>query len=216
MIRACMILGGDIDSSTEFIKDEINKTKFIVGVDSGTDVLRKINILPDVLIGDLDSISADTLLWINENEVEKHVFKPEKDFTDFHLSMKYVGKKGVTDISILGAFGNREDHFYGNLITALDFSKNMNIILKSENRNCGFLYGENHLDVKIGEIWSFFPFGEELPVISLNGFKYKLAEKTLDYSNPLGVSNISKENTITVTVHNRAPVLYFRYLGKKL
>ncbi len=214
MKRACAILGGDLNSPSTFIENEIKKADLVVGVDSGANVLKKLSILPDIIIGDMDSISKLTLKWIEDNKVEKNVYNPEKDFTDYQISMEYIQNKGIVEASILGAFGNRDDHFYGNLITTFFYSRKMKIILKTENENCGFLYGENRFITKKGEIWSFFPFGEKLPEVSLKGFKYVLDRKKLNYSNPLGVSNISEGNKINVIIHNDAPVLFFRYLGK--
>ena len=214
MNRACVILGGDLNSPLPFIKNEIEKADLVVGVDSGTNVLKKLNIMPDIIIGDMDSISKSTLKWIEDSKVEKHVYNPEKDFTDYQIAMEYIKNNKINEASVLGAFGNRDDHFYGNLITTFFYSRKMKIILKTEKKNCGFLYGENYLFSEKGETWSFFPFGEKLPKVSLYGFKYKLDERELDYSNPLGVSNISEGNDIRVIIHNDAPILFFRYLGK--
>lgn len=214
MKRACVILGGDMNSPLPFIKNEIKKADLVVGVDSGANVLMKLSILPDIVIGDMDSISKSTLKWIEDNKVEKYVYNPEKDFTDYQIAMEYTINSKIKEASVLGAFGNRDDHFYGNLITTFFYSRKIKIILKTEKKNCGFLYGENHFIAEKGETWSFFPFGEKLPEVSLYGFKYELVGRELDYSNPLGVSNISESNDLRVVIHNDAPVLFFRYLGK--
>lgn len=214
MNRACVILGGDLNSPLPFIENEIKNADLVVGVDSGANVLKKLLILPDIIIGDMDSISQGTLKWVEDNKVEKHVYNPEKDFTDFQISMDYIQNRRIQEASILGAFGNRDDHFYGNLITTFFYSRKMKIILKTENKNCGFLYGENEFLSERGETWSFFPFGEKLPELSLKGFKYELNRKKLNYTNPLGVSNITVNKELEIIIHNDAPVLFFRYLGK--
>ena len=67
---------------------------------------------------------------------------------------------------------------------------------------------------ELGEIWSLFPFGGQPTMISLKGFKYSLRDATLEYGNPLGVSNETKESEVQILCKG-GTVLYFRWLKKQ-
>ena len=51
-------------------------------------------------------------------------------------------------------------------------------------------------------------------MISLKGFKYSLRDATLEYGNPLGVSNETKESEVQILCKG-GTVLYFRWLKKQ-
>jgi len=95
---------------------ELAKDKLVVAADAGADRLLKYNIMPDAVIGDLDSISdkASTKLeeWIVSN---KNIQK-----TDLEKAVEYAFKKGATEIQIIGWSGGRIDHTLGALGLAFD------------------------------------------------------------------------------------------------
>ena len=56
---AYIVLGGDIDVPWLFgILSKKKKEDLLVGVDSGMEALDRLGLLPDVLLGDFDSISV--------------------------------------------------------------------------------------------------------------------------------------------------------------
>ena len=95
---------------------ELAKDKLVVAADAGADRLLKYNIMPDAVIGDLDSISDKTSTkleeWIVSN---KNIQK-----TDLEKAVEYAFKKGATEIQIIGWSGGRIDHTLGALGLAFD------------------------------------------------------------------------------------------------
>ena len=85
---------------------ELAKNKLIIAADAGADQLLKYNIIPERVIGDLDSISdkASTKLeeWTISN---KNVQK-----TDLEKAVDYAFEKGASEIEIIGWSGGRIDH----------------------------------------------------------------------------------------------------------
>ena len=104
---------------------ELAKDKLVVAADAGADRLLKYNIIPDQIIGDLDSISdkATTKLeeWIVSN---KNVQK-----TDLEKATNYAFEKGASEIQIIGWSGGRIDH----TLAALGLAFNPRISLIDEN-----------------------------------------------------------------------------------
>ena len=104
---------------------ELAKDKLVVAADAGADRLLKYNIIPDQIIGDLDSISdkATTKLeeWIVSN---KNIQK-----TDLEKATDYAFEKGASEIQIIGWSGGRIDH----TLAALGLAFNPRISLIDEH-----------------------------------------------------------------------------------
>ena len=103
---------------------ELAKDKLVVAADAGADRLLKYNIIPDIVIGDLDSISNKTSTkleeWIVSN---KNIQK-----TDLEKAVDYAFEKGATKIQIVGWSGGRIDH----TLAALGLAFNPKISLIDE------------------------------------------------------------------------------------
>jgi len=95
---------------------ELAKDKLVIAADAGADRLLKYNIMPDAVIGDLDSISDKTSTkleeWIVSN---KNIQK-----TDLEKAVEYAFKKGAEKIQIIGWSGGRIDHTLGALGLVFD------------------------------------------------------------------------------------------------
>ena len=62
----------------------------IIAVDSGVEHLFKLSLDPTTLIGDLDSISENSLDKVKKNGVDIIAFNSNKDQTDFELALNYL------------------------------------------------------------------------------------------------------------------------------
>lgn len=77
--------------------------------------------LPDVIIGDMDSLSAG----LRKKYAERVVHVEEQDFNDQTKALLYVlnNFKDVDTIHFIGAAGKREDHTIGNLSLLMEYAK---------------------------------------------------------------------------------------------
>ena len=95
---------------------ELAKDKLVIAADAGADRLLKYNIMPDAVIGDLDSISDKTSTKLEEWIVSiKYIQK-----TDLEKAVEYAFKKGAEKIQIIGWSGGRIDHTLGALGLVFD------------------------------------------------------------------------------------------------
>ncbi|MGN1311230.1 MAG: thiamine diphosphokinase [Clostridia bacterium] len=112
-MKSLIITGGNINK--EFLQDFLKENKFekIIAADKGLEILNKLNVKPDFIIGDFDSVNKEILeKYIN---VPITYLKPEKDFTDTHMALKLAIEKGAKKITIIGAVGTRLDHTIANI-----------------------------------------------------------------------------------------------------
>ena len=113
-MKGLIISNGEI-SDLNILKSVAMDVDFIVCADGGADYITKININPDLVVGDLDSISSSTLQLIESENIEIQRYNPHKDATDTELATEYLVEKGFKKIVFMGVTGSRIDHTLGNI-----------------------------------------------------------------------------------------------------
>ena len=63
-------------------RDKLEKYDYVIGVDSGTEYLYKLFLIPNLIIGDLDSINSKTLDRARKDKAEIISYEIDKDKTD--------------------------------------------------------------------------------------------------------------------------------------
>ena len=111
-----VILNGQMHTDNTII-NQITNSDYIIAVDGSANKLFDLEITPDVIIGDLDS-----LLNIKNEDIEL-VETPDQNKTDFRKTLEWCIKKNILNISIFGISGESEDHFLGNYYTLSDFGE---------------------------------------------------------------------------------------------
>ena len=111
-----VILNGQMPTDYAII-NQITNSDYIIAVDGSANKLFDLEIIPDVIIGDLDSLQN-----INNKNIEL-VKTPNQNKTDFRKTLEWCIEKNILDISIFGISGESEDHFLGNYYTLSDFGE---------------------------------------------------------------------------------------------
>ena len=123
-MNAIIVTGGDIDISLleNYIAE--NKEDVIISVDAAITKLEKINVIPNIMVGDFDTLSDEERLKKYENlsvEIVKH--DPIKDFSDSELAVDRAVKDGIKNIAVFGALGKRFDHAFANILILQKYKK---------------------------------------------------------------------------------------------
>lgn len=96
------------------------QNKKVIGVDRGTLFLLEKNIVPDIAIGDFDSLKKSELQLVEKKVKDIHYSSPIKDLTDAELMLKVAfDDYQIEYLDIYGATGGRLDHFLANLFAVL-------------------------------------------------------------------------------------------------
>ena len=193
-MNICYIFGALDTPITDFKTQE---SDLIIAADGGYSTLKKLNIKPDLVVGDFDSLGEAPE---NENVI-KHPVK--KDDTDTLLAVKIGLEKGYKSFVIFGAIGGRLDHTIATIQTAT---------FVAENGGIAYIYDGNHTVTAIknstinfkdnakGYI-SIFALSGVAKGVSIKGLLYELNDAEITPYFPVGVSNefIGKESKISVT-----------------
>lgn len=229
MIDTIIVSGGDIQSdfALYFLKKNIEKAGRenirLIAADRGLEFFLDYLILPDVVIGDFDSLSEDgknflemqsedipyggILEWkLQKGEgkvVEVVRLRPEKDDSDTQSAMNYAIQNGAKEIVILGVTGNRVDHLMANFGLLILAQKQGAEVALADRYNYMKLISSGTILKKseqFGKYVSFFPLGGDVTGLTLEGFKYPLDKYHLTTADSgLTVSNEISEEYAKVT-----------------
>ncbi|HAA85210.1 MAG TPA: thiamine diphosphokinase [Kosmotogaceae bacterium] len=209
--KAVAVLGGDASDADEYYRSQIKDAAFVVAVDAGADILSRLQIVPDLLIGDMDSISISSLSWCSSKGTEIITFSHEKDEPDTELALVEIERRGISHVILLDFDGSRLDHFLATLMLMYRFSDSMNVEARSSRLNIGIVRKKASVAAVPGETWSILPIGPEDAVVTLKGFKYDVENRAFSHERPIGVSNIAQQRIVEISVSSGA-VTYFRWI----
>jgi thiamine pyrophosphokinase len=111
-MKGIAVIGGECPPKERLQKIiPINELLHIVAADSGLIPLEEAGIIPDFIVGDMDSL--DNLERLQKYPQEKILKYPsDKDYTDTELAIEVLMKNGCDEVWIIGGGGGRVDHFF--------------------------------------------------------------------------------------------------------
>lgn len=200
-MKALVVSNGTIEN-LERLNREVEKADFIISADGGMNHLIKINKKPNMVLGDLDSISEESLDFIEKNNIKTDKYPAIKDATDTELALFYLVEKGFEDITLMGVTGTRQDHSLANIFL-LDKMLEKNIKCKIVDDNNTIYIIDDYLQIKQQEksYISIIPISLDGIDVTLRGFYYLLDNVHIDFGSTHGVSNRIIEDYGRIYIH---------------
>lgn len=173
---------------------EIKAGDIVIGVDRAAYWLLTHKIIPDVAIGDFDSVNKKELRFIKKSIKTVEIYPRKKDFTDMELAVAYAKKYTPDRVRIYGATGTRIDHMLAT-IHLLDTQE----VIDENNRIRLVSRGKTIVERSSYRYISILPYTNSIS-LSLTGFRYNADRKTIKRGMSLGVSNeiIGKAGVIEI------------------
>jgi thiamine pyrophosphokinase len=171
----------------------------LICADGGSNSALKMNIIPDVIIGDLDSISSEALKEFKS--VSKIIRIKRQNDTDVEKCLKYAIKNKFSEALLVGVTGNRLDHTFCNLGIVLKFFSQIKISLIAENSFLKAYTGKVELKTYPGETISLYGISPETKITS-DGLKYELKNTSLPFGGRESTSNNAKKNLVKLKITN--------------
>ena len=184
----------------EFVKKYVENPDLIVCADGGANRIIDWKIKPDVLIGDFDSVSKETLLELGDIAL---VRRPEQDTTDLQKALDYVDSRsnGECTVLVFGATGERPDHFLGNISLLPYYQKRLEIEFIDEKYTIKLVGKQLSISGEPGKTVSLWSLSEKATGVTTTGLKYNLKNKTI-LQGTMGISNELDEPEATVKVRS--------------
>jgi thiamine pyrophosphokinase len=159
----------------------------VIAADGGAELARTLGLGVDLVVGDLDSISAETLAGIGR--VERHA--AEKDATDLELALVAALRLEPERVLVLGGGGGRLDHLFGALLLlAREAFAGVRVDAQFGAAAVHVVRGERRLHGEPGELISLFAVHGPATRVVTDGLVYGLRGETLEPGSSRGVSNV--------------------------
>lgn len=221
MNHVLIITGGDIN--IDFIREYIKTLSYdkVFAVDKGLEAVYALEIAPDIMIGDFDSVDSDVLKYY-DNKIASgmiHTIKIEhpvmKNDTDTALAVKYAEDNGADRITILGFNGSRMDHVFANIGLLTQIEKNgCNCEMVDETNRIRLIdsrYNCNEIIIskneQFGEYISLIPLNDKVRGVTMEGVLYPLDSSVITKGSTLTISNQITEKTARILIEDGAALL---------
>lgn len=180
----------------------LDQADMIIAADGGANHLTSHSYIPDILIGDLDSIAPETLKSLSTGHARIISHPPRKDATDLELALDLAAQEGAKRVWLYGILGGRWDMSIANLLLAAgDKYQTIRIHIVGEGCRMHILHpaGPHHLHTRAGTTFSLLPLGGDVHGLTINGCEYPLVETSLTFGSSRGISNISCQDTVDIS-----------------
>lgn len=191
-----VIANGSIENY-DYIATLIKKYDQVIAVDGGLHHCDRMGIMPQLIIGDMDSVTPDLLS--RYSNVPTSVFPKDKDETDLELALKTLNFTPLDKVTLFGALGLRADHMLYNLHLMRRYPQKLYIETELD-----LIFAFNSpvtIDCSVGQTVSFIPLGGQGPVagITSRGLKWELNDAvfTKDF---MSISNICLQSPVQVNI----------------
>lgn len=188
--RIVVVANGDLEDLA-FYEAFIKPDDYIVCVNGGTGHALALGLKPDLVIGDLDSLSAADREEISRINPELIVHPSEKDKSDLELALDHSVKMKPLEIIMIGALGGtRFEHAFINvLLLYIPLRQRISARILSENQEVMLVRDEITIQGSAGDYLSLYALTNRADGIVTEGLKYPLNNDLLYFASTLGLSN---------------------------
>ena len=165
--------------------------------------------LPDLVVGDFDSVDREALETVARLGVPMKRHPVDKDASDLDLALVHAREAGTRSVRFAAAFSGRLDHTLAALGTLLR-SADLNGRIEEPDLS-GYALDSRYkasasFQARAGQSLSIFSV-DPSSTVSLTGVRYPLTAEALPVLSSLGLSNVALGGEFSVTVHSGSVVV---------
>lgn len=199
--RTAIIVANGPVSHRPDLRTRLRQADLLICADGGLRTARRLEIKPDMVVGDLDSASPALVQWAT-NEGARVLRHPvEKDKIDAELALEAAIELGATDVEFIGALGGRVDQTLaaiGLLATVKAAGLRGRII---DGKQEVFLADRvTKIPGRQGTVVSLIPLSPVVTGVTLKGFRYPLIGATVRQGTTVTISNVIQTVPASVRV----------------
>lgn len=184
-----------------WLGSHLESASAIIAVDGGLRHLLDLNVFPQTLVGDLDSLPDDVQdeLELRETEVLRH--PQDKDETDLELALLHAAANYDDEIVIVAGLGGRLDQMLANILLLVHPDlKGRSVRFQTEYQRIWLVGSHTQIRGEPGDTVSLIPLGGDVRVTSSRGLRWPLENDVLHFGPARGVSNEMLNEVASVSV----------------
>jgi thiamine pyrophosphokinase len=199
-MRAIIFANGDAPDP-EIVQRWNGPADVIIAADGGTRHALAVGVMPQVVIGDLDSLDEADRAQLDRSGVQLIVYPTRKDYTDLELAIRYALEQRTKEIIIFSALGGRWDQSLANLLllTLPELAQVPTRII-DHHLSIQAIRDQAEITGRAGDTLSLIALKGDAHGVTIEGCEYPLNDATLPFGATLGVSNVLTQNTAKITV----------------
>jgi thiamine pyrophosphokinase len=186
----------------------LHSADFIIACDGAVKKLVEKNLPPNIIIGDLDSISKKLKLKFSDRIIEDH----DQYTNDLTKSVTWAKNNGFDKVTILSATGKREDHTLGNISLLYSYSRMIEVEMVTNKGVLKPIRKTTTLKCEKGQQISIFSNHPDLKITS-QGLKYPLQELQLREL-WMGTLNEALNDNFTLEFKDGEVIVFFGFDSK--
>ena len=189
-MRAAVFLNGSPDAQ-DLLRHVAGTSDFVIAADGGVLHALAAGIVPDLVVGDMDSLGEEGARTLEERGIVLERHPSKKDKMDGHLAVSAARKRGATNLDFLCAAGGRIDALFALPHLLLAAERGGGRAAVGAGWGEMFVVEDSSRTVvgEPGESFSVFPVSGPVRGITLEGFEYPLRDATLEAGDTLGFHN---------------------------
>ena len=200
-VRVAIFLNGSPDSP-DLLRYVARRADLIVAADGGARYALGAGIVPDLVVGDMDSLGEDLAREVERRgaSLERHPVR--KDKMDGHLAVLAARERGATTADLVCALGGRLGALFAvtHILLAAERIGLCSTVVAERGRIFVIEDGSRTVLGVQQDSVSIFPLAGPATGVTLEGMGYPLENATLEPGDTLGFHNelIGKEARISV------------------
>jgi thiamine pyrophosphokinase len=161
----------------------------LIALDGGLNIMQRWKVVPEHIIGDLDSATGPTLTWASKHDARIHPM-PSQESADMDKGLYYCRLKQWKKVLILGAEGDRLDHVL-NALSSCSAARGLEITYITRRALMFMLRGKARRVMKVPRDHAVSWFGmPEAMGCSLTGVTWPFRKRILRLGGFSSLSNL--------------------------
>ena len=202
MSRIVIFANGELNQP-DLLSAQLHSTDRIFCADGGTLHALALGLMPDAIIGDLDSLAPETVVEMESKGVTIHRHPAYKNETDLELALRLAIAENPAEILLVTALGGRLDQMLANimLLTRPEYASTLLTLLDGLYR--ARLLRSHHslvINGQPGDTLSLIPLTPTVNSVNLSGVEWPLAQTTLSLGSTLTISNTLTASQATIQI----------------
>jgi thiamine pyrophosphokinase len=207
--RTALIVANSILPADSILNECCARAEAILCADGGANRARERGLVPDFIVGDLDSILPETRAAFPN---ARYVHRPSQYATDLEKTLQFASGQGFKRALLVGISGLRFDHQICNLNIAEKFCTQIEIEMHDDFGVGTFLSAQPaeasmRFEAFVGQQVSLFAFRRAEGIFT-EGLKYPLHDEALEWAVRDGLSNEVIQSPVRIRVRQGTLFVY--------
>jgi len=189
-LRAAIFLNGAPDSRA-LIRHSAGRADLVVAADGGVRHALEAGVVPDLVVGDMDSLGDDFAQEIERRGATLERHPARKDKMDGHLAVLAARERGATAADLLCAAGGRLGAIFAapHILLAAERIGLRSAVVADRGRMFVIENGSRKVEGDPQDSVSIFPLSGPAAGVTLEGMEYPLENAILQPGDTLGFHN---------------------------